>query len=274
MNWINLSTGLIMPLIKNYRRIEMTIRVKILIALTIFGIILGIDAKTKGEKMKKIIIVLTSHDQLGSTGKKTGAYLSEITHPYEEFIKAGYEVDFVSPKGGKAPLDGVDLNDPINAKWMKNSQFTKKLETTSTPKDIDPRNYQAIFLAGGHGTVFDLPQDENLSILIGNIYDDGGVVGAVCHGPSGLVNVKLKSGEYLVSGKQVSGFTNEEEVAVGLDKQVPFLLEAKLIERGGKYSKASKFEAYSISDQRLVTGQNPASATGVGEKMIQALKSK
>ena len=221
---------------------------------------------------QKILIVLTSHDKLGTTGRKTGAYLGEVTHPYEEFQKAGFEVDFVSPRGGAAPLDGVNLEDPINQKWMNDATFKQKIASTLEPNQINPSSYAAIFFAGGHGTMFDFPQDSRLAQITAQIYEASGVVGAVCHGPSGLVNVKLSNGAYLVSGKRVSSFSNTEEDAVKLTDQMPFLLESKLIERGGLYSKAPNFEAHSVSDQRLVTGQNPASATGVAQKMIVAIR--
>lgn len=224
--------------------------------------------------MKKILMVLTSHDQLGTTGRKTGAYLGEVTHPCEEFRHAGFDLDFVSPRGGAAPLDGVNLEDPINSKWMNDQEFKKKISTTLKPSDINPSAYAAIFFAGGHGTMFDFPKDQMLANIAARIYESGGVVGAVCHGPSGLVNIKLSDGSYLVSGKQISAFSNTEEEAVKLTDQMPFLLESKLKERGALYSKAPNFEAHSVSDQRLVTGQNPASASGVAKKMIEALTRK
>ena len=217
-------------------------------------------------------MVLTSHDQLGTTGRKTGAYLAEITHPLEEFKKAGYQFDFVSPQGGAAPLDGVNLEDPINKKWMDNETFQNQIKTTMKPSHVKSSSYVAIFFAGGHGTMFDFPTDTALAQIASQIYENGGVVGAVCHGPSGLVNIKLSDGSFLVSGKQVSAFSNSEEEAVKLTEQMPFLLETKLKERGALYSKSPNFEPHSVSDQRLVTGQNPASAADVAKKMIAALR--
>jgi len=222
--------------------------------------------------MKKILFVLTSHNTLGTTGRKTGAYLGEVTHPFEELREAGYEIDFVSPQGGAAPLDGVNLEDPINKKWMSDAEFKKKISTTLTPSEVEVRLYAGIFFAGGHGTMFDFPQNTKLAEIAAQIYESGGVVGAVCHGPSGLVNIKLSDGSFLVSGKQVSAFSNSEEEAVKLTEQMPFLLETKLKERGALYSKSPNFEPHSVSDQRLVTGQNPASAADVARKMIAELK--
>jgi len=223
---------------------------------------------------KKILIVVTSHEELGNTGKKTGFYLSEVTHPYDVFTRAGYEVDFVSPKGGKAPMDGVKLEDPLNKAFLDDPEKVKQVENTLQPSQIEPDDqYDAIFYAGGHGTMWDFPNNEELAQIAANIYDQGGVVGAVCHGPAGLVNIKLADGEYLIKGKTVSGFTNEEEAAVELTEAVPFLLESKLKEQGAEFSKAANFEAHVVTSDRLVTGQNPASAAGVAEQMLQLIES-
>lgn len=221
---------------------------------------------------KKILIAVTSHEELGNTGKKTGFYLSEVTHPYDVFTRAGYDVDFVSPKGGKAPIDGVQLEDPINKAFLDDPNKVKKVENTLQLSQIDPQQYDAIFYAGGHGTMWDFPNNEQLAQIAANIYEQGGVVGAVCHGPAGLVNVKLFNGDYLIKGKTVSGFTNEEEAAVELTEVVPFLLESKLTERGAEFTKAPNFEPHVVKSDRLVTGQNPASAAGVAEQMLQLIE--
>ena len=222
---------------------------------------------------KKILIVVTSHEELGNTGKKTGFYLSEVTHPYDVFTRAGYEVDFVSPKGGKAPIDGVELEDPLNKAFLDDPEKVKQVENTLQPSQIELDQYDAIFYAGGHGTMWDFPNNQELAQIAANIYDQGGVVGAVCHGPAGLVNIKLANGEYLIKGKTVSGFTNEEEAAVELTEAVPFLLETKLKEQGAEFSKAANFETHVVTSDRLVTGQNPASAAGVAEQMLQLIES-
>jgi len=221
---------------------------------------------------KKILFVVTSQGEIPKTGKKTGAYISEITHPYEVLTKAGYEIDFVSPKGGQVPLDGMDSLDKVSKKLLSNDSFLKQLSTTKTPTEIDPSSYEAVFYAGGHGTMFDLPNNRNLQNITTEIYEAGGVVAAVCHGPVGLVNVKLTDGSYLVSGKTVSAFTNEEEEAVKLTQAMPFLLEDKLKERGAKHTQAKNFEKHVVVSERLITGQNPASAKGVGIEMLNALK--
>ena len=224
--------------------------------------------------IQKVLFVLTSHDTLGNTGKETGFYLPEVTHPYEAFEQAGIEVEFVSPKGGKAPMIGVDLTDPINKAFLDDPVKVGKVENTLTPAEIEPGHYAAIFFAGGHGTMWDFPDHAQLTEIAAAIYKQGGVVGAVCHGPAGLINIKLSDNSYLVAGKTVSAFTNEEEAAVGLSEVVPFLLATKLSDRGASHTKADNFQAHVVVSDRLVTGQNPASAKGVGIEMVKLMKSK
>lgn len=220
---------------------------------------------------KQVLIVLTNHSELGNTGRKTGFYLSEASHPHKVFTDAGFVVDFVSPLGGKAPMDAADRKDTINAEFLADATLVARTQSTLRPADIDPARYAAIFYAGGHGAMWDFPDDVPLASLAARIYDHGGVVAAVCHGPAGLVNVKLEGGKYLVAGKNVNSFTNAEEAAVELTDVVPFLLESKLAERGGKFQKASNFEKKVVISERLVTGQNPASATGVAEAVVNLL---
>ncbi|MEG4117975.1 type 1 glutamine amidotransferase domain-containing protein [Microcoleus sp. N9_B4] len=223
---------------------------------------------------QKVLIVLTSHDTLGDTGKETGFYLAEVTHPLDAFTQAGLAVDFVSPKGGKAPMVGVDLEDPLNKAFLDDSKQVFRVENTLNPAQIDSAEYSAIFYAGGHGTMWDFPDHQELAEIAAAIYEAGGIVGAVCHGPAGLVNIKLSDGEYLVANKTVAAFTNEEEAAVGLTEIVPFLLESKLIERGANFTKVPNFQAHVVASDRLVTGQNPASAAGVGHKMVELIENK
>ncbi len=223
---------------------------------------------------QKVLIVLTSHDTLGDTGKETGFYLPEVTHPLDAFNRAGLTVDFVSPKGGKAPMVGIDLADPLNKAFLDDSEQVARVENTLNPAQIDPAEYGAIFYAGGHGTMWDFADNQELARIAAAIYEAGGIVGAVCHGPAALVNIKLSDGSYLVANKTVAAFTNEEEAAVGLTDIVPFLLEAKLIERGANFTKVANFQVCVVASDRLVTGQNPASAAGVGEKMVELIENK
>ncbi len=221
---------------------------------------------------QRVLFVLTSHDTLGSTGKETGFYLPEVTHPYAVFEQAGIEVEFASPKGGKAPMIGIDLQDPLNQAFLEDSTKLAKVENTLTPTEIESSDYDAIFFAGGHGTMWDFPPDQRLAQIAAAIYEQGGIVGAVCHGSAGLINIKLSEGSYLVAGKTVAGFTNQEEAAVGLSDVVPFLLASRLSDRGAIHTKADNFQAHVVVSDRLVTGQNPASAKGVGVEMVKLIK--
>lgn len=220
---------------------------------------------------KKILFALTSHDQKGDTGEKTGAYLPEVAHPWDVFQRAGYEVEFVTPKGGRPPFDGVDRQDPVQSAFLDNATLAQKLDEAPTPAAARREPYVAMFYAGGHGTMWDFPENAALAALAARIYESGGVVGAVCHGPAGLVNVKLSSGEYLVKGKRVAALTNEEERAVKLENVVPFLLAERLVERGAEHVPGPNWRPHVLVSDRLVTGQNPASATGVAEAMVKLL---
>ena len=221
--------------------------------------------------MARILIALTSHDRLGDTGKKTGAYLAEVAHPYFRFREAGHEVDFVSVRGGAVPLDGVDRSDPDNARFLDDAELVARLSRTPAQHEVDPAGYDAILFAGGHGTVWDFPDATGLARAAAAIYERGGVVGAVCHGPAALVNLTLSSGEPLVRGKEVAAFTNEEERAVGLERVVPFLLADALVARGAIHRPAPPWKPQVIVSERLVTGQNPASASGVARAMSELL---
>ena len=220
---------------------------------------------------KKILFVLTSHDKKGDTGEKTGAYVAEVSHPHAVLTQAGHTVDFVTPKGGTPPWDGVDLKDAVNKSFLEDTEVQARIARSPRPEAVDPSGYDAIFYAGGHGTMWDFPSNEALARLAGAIYDAGGVVGAVCHGPAGLVNVKLADGRHLVAGKEVAAFTNEEERAVKLEGIVPFLLADELEKRGAKHRPGPLFKSNVVVSERLVTGQNPASATGVAEAMATLL---
>jgi putative intracellular protease/amidase len=227
-----------------------------------------------------VLLVLTNHGQLGDTGEATGFYLSEAAHPWQVFEAAGFPVQIASPKGGFAPVDpkSLELDDPANAAFWK--KFGNKeggrsgIAETQSLKTIRPADYSGIFFSGGHGTMWDFADSEAVQNVTAQIYDQGGAVGAVCHGPAALVNVKLRNGQPLVSGKKIATFTNEEEAAVKLTEVVPFLLESKLEEAGATVVPAANFQENAIRDGRLVTGQNPASAKKAATLMIEALNSK
>ncbi len=216
-----------------------------------------------------VLFIVTSHDRKGATGKHTGMHLAEVTHVYKIMDEAGYKVDFASPRGGKAPIDNLDMSDPITQHYMQDHEFIRAIEDTAKVASIDIAHYVAVYFPGGHGVMWDMSDHRDIKALIRDHYESGGVVGAVCHGVAALSNVTLSNGDYLVDSREVSCFTNEEERQIKLDDIVPFLLETRLWERGARIRTAPPFKKHiSISD-RLVTGQNPASAKGVGEAMLK-----
>lgn len=220
----------------------------------------------------KVLFVVTSHGELGDTGRKTGYFLSEVTHPWS-VLGEKYDIDVVSPKGGRPPVDGFDLNDPINRKFWDSPEWQDKMSATMTPDQVNPAAYKAIFYAGGHGAMWDFPNNEALASIAASIYEAGGIVAAVCHGPAGLLPIKLADGEYLVKGKKVTGFTNAEEEANGTAKIVPFLLQTALLNEGADFEAAAPWSDHVVVDGRLLTGQNPMSALSLGKAILKALGS-
>lgn len=246
--------------------------IAIILSITILNSFTANAQPKNSKKMeKKILFVVSSHDKKGNTGESTGYYLGEVTHAWE-VLKDQYVIDFVSPKGGKPPVDGLDLSDPVNKLFWEDKTYHTKIDHSLKPSEVNPKDYVAIYYAGGHGAMWDFADNVEISKIATAIYENNGVVGAVCHGPAGLVNVKLNNGKYLVDGKKINAFTNEEEAAVKLEKVVPFALETKLIERGAQFEKSGLWQKHVTVDERLVTGQNPQSAKGVGEAMLTELK--
>ncbi len=229
---------------------------------------------TPRSDIKPVLFVLTSHGTKGSTGQATGYYLGEVTHTLAELEEAGIPVAFASIQGGEPPVDGLELDDAINARYWNSAEFREAVRHTQRLADADPSKYSAIFFAGGHGAMWDFPTSPDVVRATRAIFEAGGVVGAVCHGPAALVNVTLSDGAYLVSGKNVSAFTDDEERAVQLDKVVPFLLATTLAQRGATHQPAPNWTAKVVVDGRLVTGQNPQSAAGVGATMRDLLLGK
>lgn len=223
------------------------------------------------ETMKKILLVLTSQDTLGDTGEATGYNVAEASHPWKVFRDAGYFVDFASIAGGQPPRDEVQEDDPVQVEFTQDETVKASLYNTPRVSVVDPSQYDAVYLVGGHGTMWDFTGDADLQKLIASIYDSGGVVGAVCHGPSGLVDVELGTGVALLSGRKVAAFTNAEEKVVGKQDVVPYLLQDKLEEQGATVKLADNWEENVQVDERLVTGQNPQSAAGVAKEMTKLL---
>lgn len=220
----------------------------------------------------KILFVVTSHGELGDTGKKTGYFLSEVTHPWS-VLEEYYDIDVVSPEGGRPPVDGFDLSDPINARFWNDDAWQKKIGATMTPEEVNPSEYKAIFYAGGHGAMWDFPENEALASIASSIYEAGGIVSAVCHGPAGLLPIKLKDGSFLIKGKKLTSFTNPEENANGTSKIVPFLLETALENEGALFQEGLMWSDHVVVDGRLVTGQNPMSALSLGKTLLGLLTS-
>ncbi|KAF4631586.1 hypothetical protein G7Y89_g6545 [Cudoniella acicularis] len=226
----------------------------------------------------KVLFVLTSHDKLGDTGKPTGWYLPEFAHPYE-VLAPHVQITIASPNGGAAPLDPSSVEatkeDPVCIKFLKNRnalwENTEKLESFLGRA----KEFEAIFFVGGHGPMWDLATSETSHKLINEFYEHNKIISAVCHGPAALVQVKLPSGEYLLSGQSVTGFSNTEEDAVGLTSTVPFSLEDELNKAsGGKYVKAKADWGERVvvaRGGRLITGQNPASAGPLGQAIFDAI---
>lgn len=227
--------------------------------------------ESRSPQSRPVLFVLTSYGSKGSTGEPTGYYLPEVTHPLAELQEAGIAVEFASIKGGQPPVDGVDLSDRITARYWQDEGFRARLENTHRLADVDASRYAAIFFAGGHGAMWDFPQDAGVLRATRAIHEAGGIVAAVCHGPAALVNVTLSDGRPLVEGKRIAAFTDSEERAVKLDTVVPFLLASRLVERGALHQPAADWTANVVVDGRLVTGQNPQSASGVGAALRQLL---
>jgi putative intracellular protease/amidase len=221
---------------------------------------------------KRILMIVTSHQRLGTTTTKTGFWLEELAAPYLEFRKQGVQTDIASPAGGKPPADPKSESDPTPAvrAFLDDAEVTHKLATTLRLADV-ATDYDAYFVVGGHGVMWDLAEDAALAKLLAHAYEQGRIVAAVCHGPAALVNVRLSNGAYLVQDRRVAGFTNAEEAAVGLAEIVPFALESALRERGAKYESASMWSSFAVRDGNLITGQNPASSVAVAKATLEAL---
>lgn len=224
----------------------------------------------------KILMVLTSHEQLGDSGHKTGFWAEEFAAPYYAFKDAGAEVVLASPKGGQPPIDPnseqADAQTNATVRLFEDEAAMNQLANTLKLSEVTADKFDAIFYPGGHGPLWDLSQDPLSIGLIQQFWEQEKPVAAVCHAPAVLVNAKTPAGEPIVKGRKVSGFTNSEEAAVGLTEVVPFLLEDKLKELGGLYEKVDDWKPYAVVDGNLITGQNPASSEAVAEALLKKLK--
>ncbi|WP_239706393.1 MULTISPECIES: type 1 glutamine amidotransferase domain-containing protein [unclassified Mammaliicoccus] len=217
---------------------------------------------------KKLLMVVTNTSQF-KDGKPTGLWLEEAAIPYKVFIKNGIEVDIASVSGGSVP---IDPNSTQNDETKEYHDVLEKLQQTYGIKDIVFENYDGIFLPGGHGTVFDFPNNPDLENMLAYYKEKNKVIGSVCHGPSAFIGAKLPSGDYLVNAVKLTSFTDSEEQSMGLEKDVPFLLQTELEKQGARFVKGSDFDSHTVVDRNFVTGQNPNSSEEVAEKIVNVLK--
>jgi putative intracellular protease/amidase len=219
---------------------------------------------------KRILFVVSSANVIGPHNRATGNLLTEVANPYQTFKKQGYDIDVFSVNGGEAPIDMVELNDELNIAFL-NGEGSAAMKNTKKIDQVSVADYDAVFVPGGLAPVVDMPENTTVQNILSGMYEKGAVVSAVCHGPVALINVKLNDGSYLIDGKNVTGFSIAEEKNYAKE-DVPFELEDALKNRGAKYSAAAPWQAYVVTDGRLVTGQNPASAKGVAEGVIKILE--
>lgn len=230
-------------------------------------------------KMQRILMVATSADRMAPGNEPTGVWLEELTAPYYAFRDAGAEVTIASIKGGAIPVDARSFSEeskkePSVARYLQDPDLKAKVASTSRFTDLDPSGYDALFLPGGHGTMFDYPESAELARLVERFDREGKIVAAVCHGPAGLVGARKADGTPFVAGRKLAAFTDSEERAVGLDKAVPFLLETRLKELGAVHDGGPDFKPHTVRDGRLITGQNPASAVPAAKLVLEVLGSR
>ena len=225
--------------------------------------------------MPKVLMVLTSHDRLGDTGRRTGFWLEEFAAPYYVLRDAGVEIKLASPKGGAPPVDPKsDESDAETAamkRFRRDPEAPRALANTVKLSTVSADDYDAVFYPGGHGPLWDLAEDRSSIALIERLHAAGKPIGAVCHGPAVLRGAKAPDGRPLVNGKRVTGFANTEEAAAGLTDVVPFLVEDMLKANGGRYSKAEDWASHTVVDGNLVTGQNPASSEATARALLELL---
>ncbi|SOB59507.1 putative intracellular protease/amidase [Pseudodesulfovibrio profundus] len=226
---------------------------------------------------KNVLFIVTSHASLGDEKETTGLWLEELAAPYYAFIDAGCDVRIVSISGGSVPIDPKSQaergeNPESVERFLDDKNAMAAIQHTPSVAEVDTFGFDALFIPGGHGTMWDMPDNEHLAKLVAATYESGRIVAAVCHGPAGLVGARLSNGEPLVKDRDVSAFTDSEEEAVGLTDTVPFLLESRLTELGANVRSAPNFEPFALADGNLITGQNPPSSEKVAELVLRALK--
>jgi len=221
------------------------------------------------ERKGKVLFVVSNISSYGDNNKRTGTHYEELVQPYDKLQKTGYEVDFVSPNGGEIPVAYINLQDKLQLHYFYDSALQYKLKNTLKPSQVDSKEYQAIYYCGGSAAVFDVPNSTGIQKIAQQIYEDqNGIVSSICHGAAGLVNVKLSNGTFLVNGKRVNSFTNQEE---GNGKHLPFLIETKLKERGAIFKSSENWRSHVEVDGNLITGQNPSSLEAFSMELINRL---
>jgi putative intracellular protease/amidase len=224
----------------------------------------------------RILMIVTSNSRMGDSGKTTGLWAEEFAVPYYALTDAGADVVIASPAGGAAPIDATSLkpkgeNDPAVERYLGDTATQARLAATQRAADVDAADFDAVFFPVGHGTMWDLPNDAGVTRAVERAFAGGKLVASVCHGAAGLVSAKRADGQSIVQGKRVNAFTDTEEAAVGLTGVVPFLLESRLRELGGRFEGAANWQPFAIRDGQLITGQNPQSSALVAKELLGAL---
>ncbi|MCM2129771.1 type 1 glutamine amidotransferase domain-containing protein [Larsenimonas rhizosphaerae] len=224
----------------------------------------------------RILMVLTSHDQMGDTGHKTGFWAEEFAAPYYAFLDAGCAITLATPKGGVAPIDpnseSEDAQTTATRRFYADQETQQLIKVTEPLSGVSANEFDAVFYPGGHGPLWDLTDNSESIALLQDFLAQNKPISAVCHAPAAFLNIKDAQGEFVLKGKKATGFTNGEEAAVGLTDVVPFLLEDELKQRGAEYNKVDDFSPYAVQDGLVITGQNPASSEAVAEKLLAAIK--
>lgn len=231
---------------------------------------------TTTAKNRQILVILTNHSSYPSRTDTTGLWLTELTHFTDVVEAAGYSTVFASPKGGAVPLDERSLGwlymNKAAREHLQSPAFRARLQNTLPIADVDPSQFSVIYFTGGHGVMWDFPNNPDLRRVAETIYNQGGIVSAVCHGVAGLLDLKDEQGQLIIKGKNITGFSDREELFSGMKSQVPFFLEDKLVSQGARYRKGwLPFTSFAITDGRLVTGQNPQSPKAVAEAVMAVL---
>lgn len=254
-----------------YRRFTAAALALALHLLCAFSPALASSTQISATDTKRVLIVLSSEGK--QRGKlRPGFEMDELSQAYLIFKHNGFAIDIASPKGGAIEADGFDAQVDFNAEFLRDPEAVAQLQNTQATASIDPADFDAVYIAGGKGAMFDLPRDQALRRIVQHVFENGGIIAAVCHGPAALINVKLSNGKPLLTGLKATGFSNEEEMIFGKKwtKSYPFLLEDAVIAQGARWSEAPLMMSHVIGDGRLITGQNPYSTAGVAEALVRA----